>query len=198
MSSTSTATQRRRGDKSHETWGRILDVTEHIMVTDGYAAATSRRIAREAGITPAAVHYYFGTLDKLFLALIRRRADQQLQRHRQIREAPQPLHRLWQVSNDRAGASLLAELLAMSNHRKSIRGELLAYAAEFRDVQLEALSGHLARVELNGVEVPPVALVALIASLSPGLVAEEALGLSAGLSEAHALIEQLLDLIEPA
>ena len=34
-------------------------------------------IAKDAGVTAALVHYYFGPLDDLFLAVLRRRAEQQ-------------------------------------------------------------------------------------------------------------------------
>ena len=50
------------------------------MLADGYAAVSSRSVAKEAGVTPALVHYYFPTLDDLFLAVLRRRAEQQLAR----------------------------------------------------------------------------------------------------------------------
>ena len=39
---------------------RLLDATERIMLTDGYAAVTSRRVEAEAGLK---LHYHFGTLD---------------------------------------------------------------------------------------------------------------------------------------
>jgi len=53
------------------------------MLSEGYAAVTSRRVAAEAGLKPQLVHYYFRTMDDLFLALYRRRADQGLERGRQ-------------------------------------------------------------------------------------------------------------------
>ena len=43
---------------------RLLDAAERIMLRDGYAAVTSRRVEAEAGIKP---HYHFGTLDDLFV-----------------------------------------------------------------------------------------------------------------------------------
>lgn len=36
----------------------------------GYAGATIRRIATDAGVDPALVHHYFGTKDQLFLAAV--------------------------------------------------------------------------------------------------------------------------------
>jgi TetR/AcrR family transcriptional regulator len=67
---------RRSGSEKSETGTRLLDVTEQVMLADGYAAVTSRRVAADAGITAALVHYYFSTIDDLFLAVIRRRGAQ--------------------------------------------------------------------------------------------------------------------------
>ncbi len=50
------------------------------MLEEGYAAVTSRRVAAQAGLKPQLVHYYFRTMDDLFLAAYRRRAEQGLER----------------------------------------------------------------------------------------------------------------------
>ena len=50
----------------------MLDVTERIMLRDGYAAVTSRRVEADAGVK---LHYHFGTLDDLFIAVVRRRGE---------------------------------------------------------------------------------------------------------------------------
>ena len=86
MKESGMAKPRRMGTETSETRVRLLDVTERIMIDDGYAAVSSRRIAKDAGVTPALVHYYFGTLDDLFLAVLKRRADQQLN----ASDAPSP------------------------------------------------------------------------------------------------------------
>ena len=154
MKESGMAKPRRMGTETSETRVRLLDVTERIMIDDGYAAVSSRRIAKDAGVTPALVHYYFGTLDDLFLAVLRRRADQQLERQRRtISSSPRPLRRLWDVSKDPDGTALLSELMALANHRKIVRSELATYAEQFRKVQLEALQEHLAAsgVDLHGV-----------------------------------------------
>src|SRR5262245_22705522 len=47
----------------------LLDAAEAIMVEDGYAAVSIRRIASQAGLNSALVYYYFDTMDGLFVAL---------------------------------------------------------------------------------------------------------------------------------
>ena len=69
------ATARRTGTETSKTRATLLDVTERLMRNEGYAAVSSRRVASEAGVTGALVHYYFPTLDDLFLAVFRRGAE---------------------------------------------------------------------------------------------------------------------------
>ena len=59
---------------------RLLDVTEEIMLREGYAAVSSRSVAAKAGIQPPLVHYYFPTIDDLFVAVLRRRAERNVER----------------------------------------------------------------------------------------------------------------------
>ena len=74
------ATTRRTGTESSKTRAVLLDVTEELIRTEGYAAISSRRVASEAGVTGALVHYYFPTLDDLFVEVFRRGAEQNLER----------------------------------------------------------------------------------------------------------------------
>lgn len=46
--------------------GRILDAALREFSERGYRDATMRAIAREAGVNPKLVHYYFGTKEQLF------------------------------------------------------------------------------------------------------------------------------------
>ncbi|EUA30299.1 bacterial regulatory s, tetR family protein [Mycobacterium xenopi 4042] len=54
----------------------LLDAAEQLMLEEGYAAVTSRRVAQKAALKPQLVHYYFRTMDDLFLAAFRRRAEE--------------------------------------------------------------------------------------------------------------------------
>ncbi len=67
---------RRLGTETSETRATLLDATEQLMLDSGYAAVSSRRVAAVAGVRPALVHYYFRTMDDLFLAAFQRRAEQ--------------------------------------------------------------------------------------------------------------------------
>jgi AcrR family transcriptional regulator len=173
----------------------LLDVTEQVMIEDGYAAVTSRSVAKRAGVTPALVHYYFPTLDDLFIAALRRRSEQQLERHARLLASPQPLRALWSFSSEQAATTLLMEFMALANHRKSIGRELAAHADKFRQIQVDALGSHLAESGSTG-DVAPVVLLVLIASISRTIVTEEAIGMKTGLAETIAVVEDYLTRVE--
>ena len=63
------ALARRFGLENSKTRTHLLDAAEQLMREEGYAAVTSRRVAAKAGLKPQLVHYYFRTMDDLFIAL---------------------------------------------------------------------------------------------------------------------------------
>src|SRR5919197_1551718 len=94
-----------------ETRGALIEATAQIMLDEGYAAATSRRVAAKAGVKPALVHYYFPSMDDLFVAVLRDKAESNLEHQRQAIAEVQPLHALWQL-NSAHNAQLFTEFLA--------------------------------------------------------------------------------------
>src|SRR3954452_21680260 len=87
---------RRTGSKDSATRAVLLDAAERLLLSEGYAAVTSRRVSAEAGVKPPLVHYYFRTMDDLFVALYRSRADAGLARARQGPPDPRPRRARWQ------------------------------------------------------------------------------------------------------
>jgi AcrR family transcriptional regulator len=185
-------TNRRIGTEDSATRKALLDAAMQLMLEEGYAAVTSRRVAARAGLKPQLVHYYFRTMDDLFVALVRRGAEQNLARQARALASPQPLRALWEFSSDPAGTTLTMEFSALANHRKAIRAELRAYAEEFRRLQTRVLSSVLEGYGIDPTRFPPKAVLVLITAVSQILVMEEALGLTTGHAEMRALVDRFL------
>ena len=167
------------------------------MLEEGYAAVTSRRVAARAGLKPQLVHYYFRTMDDLFLALFRRGAEQALERQARALASAQPLWALWELSRDPRGTALTMEFVALANHRKAIRAEIAASAERFRAEQLVGLGQVLVREGIDTGELPPVVVAVLLSSISRFLVIEqETLEMSTGHAETVAFVEGLLARVE--
>src|SRR5207248_1367494 len=96
--------------------------------------------AARAGLTPGLIHYYFPTIDDLFLALYRRRTDANQERlAAELATTTQPLWTIWAYSMDKTGVALTQEFLALANHRKAIRAEILQTAERLRQIEFDAV-----------------------------------------------------------
>jgi AcrR family transcriptional regulator len=167
------------------------------MLAGGYAAVSSRRVAAEAGLKPALVHYYFATMDDLFLALYRRRVEQGLGSQNRALESPQPLWALWEYSRDAQGTALTMEFVALANHRKAIRAEIAVSAERFRAEQQKGIERVLERYGIDHEQYPAVVCAVLLTSISRVLVIEqESLGMSSGHAQTVAFVERLLTQLE--
>jgi TetR/AcrR family transcriptional regulator of autoinduction and epiphytic fitness len=193
------ATARKAKADDGGTRRRLLDATAQIMHDEGYAAATSRRVAAKAGIRQPLVHYYFPTMDDLFLAVLRAGADVALDQMRAALTDNNPLRALWVLNSEPRRSVLNTEFMALANHRKAIGVELRAYAERVRDMETAAVTLVLRAhgVDLNAY--PPVVISMLIAQIARSLCNEDAVGVTLGHDEMRRFVEQQIDaLTEPS
>ncbi len=186
------AEARRRTDDDSVTRSALLDAAERIMLEDGYAAVTSRRVAERAGLnaTSAVVYYYFGAMDNLFVAVFRRRAEESLRRYQALFGAPQPLWALWDLSRQKSATAFTLEFLALGNHRKAIRSEIARTMHRLRKVQFDALTEVLESYGVDMVTCPPAFALLLVDWMSRFFEIEEAYGVRAGHDEVVRVIER--------
>jgi AcrR family transcriptional regulator len=144
-------------------------------------------------LKPQLVHYYFATMDDLFIALVRHGAELNLERQAKALSSADPLRALWEFSSDPAGATFTMELGALANHRKAIRAELSSYAERFRALQSEALREISGRIETGAGALSPDLLAFLMTALAQMLVMEDALGIETGHKEAREMIARLIE-----
>src|SRR5205823_7090720 len=126
------------------------------MVREGYAAVTSRRVEAESGLK---LHYHFGTIDDLFIAIVRRHGESSVALLRDALSSSEPLRAWWRLVSDLRGNALLVELTAAANHRPALQAETAAFAREVRRMQIEALDAVLDEYGIDR-ELFPAPLVA--------------------------------------
>jgi AcrR family transcriptional regulator len=181
---------RRTGPEDSKTRSALLDAAEQLMLEEGYAAVSSRRVAGRAGMNAALVYYYFDTMEELFRELFRRRAELILDRQAEAMSSEQPLWALWDLTHDQSNTALNLEFMALGNHRKAIRAEIASYSKKFRRVQLDALTGVLGSYGIDPDVWPPSAVILFMTGISRFLLMEEAYGLDIGHEETIAIIER--------
>lgn len=175
--------------------GRLIEATAQIMRDEGYAAATSRRVAAAAGVKQALVYYYFPTMDDLFVEVLRAGAEVSLEHMRAMLTAEDPLRALWLLNSDARLTALNSEFVALANHRKAIGAELKAYAERVRDIETAAVTVALRASGIDLDEYPPIAVSMLIAQTARSLCNESAVGVTRGHDELRAFIEGQLALL---
>jgi AcrR family transcriptional regulator len=189
-------TPRRIGAEDSKTRAQLLDAAEALLREEGYAAVTSRRVAARAGLKPQLVHYYFRTMDDLFLEVFRRSADANLAAFEQAIAADGSLRNLWKLNADARAAAFTIEFVALGNHRKEIRAEIARYAERFRAAQMEAVTAALAELGIPKTELPPSVALLLMTGVAQVLALEEALGVSAGHDTTRKFVAKTISSLE--
>jgi AcrR family transcriptional regulator len=69
------ARRRAKQERAQETIGVVLEAAAQVLERDGYARATTNRIAEIAGVSVGTIYQYFSNKDEIFDALIRREID---------------------------------------------------------------------------------------------------------------------------
>jgi TetR/AcrR family transcriptional regulator len=193
---TTATSSRRIGAESSRTRAQLIDAAEHLLLQEGYAGVTSRRVAAKAGLKPQLVHYYFRTMDDLFLEVFRRGAEHNLERQARALASPKPLWALWDFCNDPAGVTLTMEFTALANRHPAIRQEIANYAEQFRRQQADALVGLFRQYGIDPAEVAPTAVLVLMSSIPRIMVIENALGVTTGHAETVEIVERYLTRLE--
>lgn len=182
-------TTRRLGVESSETRAQLISLAARLIRDEGCAAVTARRLAEDLGLKRQIVHYYFGTIEDLFIAVIRRSVGKVHERVKQQLEADQPLRVIYQLGN--MATSALFEFSAMAMRSKAIRAEMQRYMDAFRKMQAQAIARNLSERGLTP-SIPPTATAFVINCVAHTLAVEAALGVDEGHAETKALMEEWL------
>ena len=181
------ASARRIGAPDAKNRGVLLDAAEQLLLEEGYAAVTSRRVAERAGLKPPLVHSSFRTIGH---------PQEGLGVLRTALKSPQPLWALWRFSTMPEATRLTMEFMGLANHRKALRAEIVYYAERFREEQNKAIASALERYGVGTSDVPPVVWTVFATSVSQAIVMERALGMSSGHAETFKYCEEWLRRLE--
>jgi AcrR family transcriptional regulator len=169
----------------------FLDAAERLMIGVGYAGVSTRALAEEAGANPGLVHYYFGSMDNLFLRVLERFTERLIARQREMYGADTPFIEKWRqamryLDLDRPYQKVWYELQALAWNRPELRERVASVNGQWRAVLTEAFAGPR---EAYGLDMPLDALVALVMTFNEGLIFERLSGIETG----HAALLDWID-----
>ena len=162
----------------------LFDAAERLLVEDGYAGLTTRRVAAEAGVNHGLVHYYFGSMEELLLQVLERFTDRLIDRQTAMYEADVPFLEKWRTAmrwleEDVQGGypKVWWELQAMAWNHPEMRERLLRVDEEWRSLLRAAFGGAL---DEYGVDFPLEATVSLVVAFNKGMQIEQLSGIETG------------------
>jgi TetR/AcrR family transcriptional regulator len=168
-----------------ETEDRFLDAAERLLAESGHAGITTRRVAEEAAANHGLVHYYFGSIENLFVRVLERFTERLIERQRRMYMSDAPFIEKWRTAMryldaDRDYQRIWYELQALAWSRPELRERVAKVDAEWRGVLREALAEPLERYDLP---IPLDALVALVVTFNEGMILERLSGIDTGHAE---------------
>lgn len=182
---------------------RFLDAAERLLVDVGYAAITARKLADEAGANLGLVHYYFGSMEELFLQVLERFTDQLIQRQRAMYESPASYIEKWRAAmryldEDRPYQKVWLELQVMGMNRPEFAARVARVHGEWREAMRASVTEAVTRYQLEHSGFSVDAWITLIVTVNEGIILERLSGIDRGHSELLAGIDRWLEAKEQA
>jgi AcrR family transcriptional regulator len=165
----------------------LLDAAERLLIDEGHADITTRRVAAEAGVNHGLVHYYFGSIEELLFQAMERYTERLLDRQRALYAEERPFIEKWRtamrfIDEDlQAGyPKIWAELHAFAWNRPQLQARIARVHIQWREIFGDALARAEDELDFSGSPFSSDAFVALVATFNAGLLLERLVGLEQG------------------
>jgi AcrR family transcriptional regulator len=181
---------------------RFMDAAERLLIDIGYAGITTRRLAEEAGANLGLVHYYFGSMEELFLQVLKRFTERLIERQQTMYSSPMPYPEKWReavryLEEDRPYQKIWWELQAMAWNRPEYQERIAAVLDAWRAAMRESVAEAVPRYRLDGgAGFTADDWITLIVAFNEGIILERLSGVERGHTELLAAIDRWLQLRE--
>ena len=181
----------------------FLDATERLLVRVGYAGITTRSVGEEAGANHGLVHYYFGSMDELFVQVLERFTQRLIERQRAMYSVDIPFIEKWRAAmdyleEDHASGyqKVWLELQALAWNKPDLKDRVARVNAEWRAVVTEAISQGVKAYHLDTRSFPVEAIVSLVTTFNLGIILERHSGVFDGHRELLDAIDHWMETLE--
>jgi len=166
---------------------KLLDAAERLLIDVGHSAVTTRLVSKEAGLNQGLVHYYYGSMEELFLAVLERFTARLIVRQRAMYSADTTFLVKWRKAMgfleedlESGYPKIWFELQSMAWNRPPMRARILAVHAEWIKVLTEAFTVAMKHYGVANGPLPVDAMVALVATFNEGIMLERLSGINRG------------------
>lgn len=181
----------------------LLDAAERLLISEGHAAISTRRVAEEAALNHGLVHYYFGSMEELFVQVLERFTDRLIERQRALYADDAPFIEKWRAAmnfleTDHASGyqKIWFELQALAWNRPELRDRIGRVNAEWRSVLADAFEGVVSDYEIDTSAFPVSAIVSLVMTFNEGMILERLSGITEGQQDLLNVIDRWLGSLE--
>ncbi len=189
-----------------ETEDAFLDAAERLLIDIGYSGITTRRLAEEASANHGLVHYYFGSMENLFVRVLERFTERLVARQREMytRTDISGVEK-WKTAMGYLESDLAAgypkiwlELQALGWNRPDIAERVAEVNREWRDVLTDAFDRMIDEYGVDREQFPLAAIVSLVMTFNEGIMVERLSGISAGHRDLTEMVGRWLESLEEA
>jgi AcrR family transcriptional regulator len=189
-----------------ESENAFLDAAERLLIEVGYSGISTRRVAEEAGANHGLVHYYFGSMENLFVRVLERFTERLIARQREMYARPDiSALEKWTTAMGYLESDLAAgypkiwlELQALGWNRPDIAERVGQVNRQWRAVLTEAFDEMMGQYGLDREQFPLAAMVSLAMTFNEGIMVERLSGISAGHRELMEMVGRWLESLEEA
>ena len=193
---TTPATRMRPQVEQGDAETKLLDAAERLLIEVGYAAITTRSVASRAQVNHGLVHYYFGSMEELFVQVLERFTERLIVRQREMYATDEPFLKKWRRAMRYLGSDFESgyqkvwlELQAMAWNDAGLRKRVARVDEEWRRVLTAAFTDAAKEYGVDTKRFPVDAIVALVATFNHGMILER----HSGISEGHRSLLRMID-----
>jgi AcrR family transcriptional regulator len=189
-----------------QTEDAFLDAAERLLIEVGYSGITTRRVAEEAGANHGLVHYYFGSMENLFVRVLERFTARLIARQREmyarsdISGSEKWRRAMGYLESDLAAGypKIWLELQALGWNQPDIAERVGRVNRQWRDVLTPAFDEMMDEYGLDRERFPREAMVSLVMTFNVGIMVERLSGITAGHRDLLRMVERWLESLEEA
>jgi AcrR family transcriptional regulator len=190
----------------NDTVDAFLDAAERLLISVGYAGITARRLAEEAGANHGLIHYYFGSMEQLFVQVLERFTNRLIVRQKALYAAEIPFLEKWRtamgylVSQDYSSGyeKVWMELQALAWNHPELQERVASVREQWHEVLTDAFTRAMTDYGLDTELYPVEAMVTLAITFNLGIELERLGGVSQGHAEMLDMIDRWLVRLEAA
>jgi AcrR family transcriptional regulator len=158
----------------------LLDACEEVIIESGAASVTTRRVAGVAGVNQALVHYHFGSVDQLLVAVLHRVTERTIEQTRVAFEREGTFIEKWRASIEggledamrKGWPKLWLEIIVLAQNKPEMRRLASAHTRDLNRIYEQAMVEEIRKDGAPVDEKSAHALLALLRAISLGMVVD--------------------------